>query len=144
VHTWLHLLYKIPRNPTSRRVYAWRKLKRLGALLLHDSIWCLPSTPRTLEQFQWLVVEIEELGGEAMLWESRLVMGEKDDTLVREFLEQVDSEYEGLLSELEREHPDLMILSRRYQQVRMRDYFQSELGKRVQEALLSARGGNQS
>ncbi|MGH2524049.1 MAG: Chromate resistance protein ChrB, partial [Anaerolineales bacterium] len=27
----------------------WRKLKRLGALLLHDAVWLLPPTPYTLE-----------------------------------------------------------------------------------------------
>jgi hypothetical protein len=82
---WLHLLYKIQRTPTSHRVYVWRKLKKLGAILLHDSVMCLPSTPRTLEHFRWLVVEIEELGGEAMLWESRLVLGQKNESIINRF-----------------------------------------------------------
>jgi DNA-binding transcriptional regulator PaaX len=141
VQTWLHLLYKIPRNPTSRRVYVWRKLKRLGALLLHDSVWCLPSTPRTLEHFQWLVVEIEELGGEAMLWQSQLILGEKNETLIQKFQEQVNVDYGEILSELNEEKQDLSALSKKYQQIKMKDYFLSELGKQVEQALLSARGG---
>jgi hypothetical protein len=54
---WLLLLYKVARQPSARRVYIWRKLKRLGALLLHDAAWVLPATPRTREQFQWLAAE---------------------------------------------------------------------------------------
>src|SRR5256885_9772574 len=68
---WVLLVYKIPREPTASRAQVWRKLKRLGALLLHDAVWVLPATPWTREQFQWLTVEIGELGGEAYLWEDR-------------------------------------------------------------------------
>ncbi len=71
---WMLLVYKIPREPTSSRALVWRKLKRLGALLLHDAVWVLPATAWTREQFQWLAVEIGELGGEAYLWESHLLL----------------------------------------------------------------------
>jgi predicted ATPase len=141
VQYWLHLLYKIPRNPSKVRVYVWRKLKRIGAVLLHESVWCLPSTPKTKEQFQWLVLEIQELGGEASLWESRLVIGGRDEVIIKEFLEQVDNHYTEILSELKEEQFDLVALSKRYQQVMMQDYFQSELGKRVLAELHAARGG---
>ncbi len=59
--SWMLLVYKIPREPTASRAIVWRKLKRLGALLLHDAVWVLPATPWTREQFQWLAVEIGEL-----------------------------------------------------------------------------------
>jgi len=49
MHTWVLLHYKIPREPSAQRVFIWRKLKRLGALLLHDALWVLPATPRTRE-----------------------------------------------------------------------------------------------
>jgi len=42
--TWVLLTYKIPREPTASRAYVWRKLKRLGALLMHDAVWVLPNT----------------------------------------------------------------------------------------------------
>jgi len=34
--TWLLLHYKLPTKPSALRVYTWRKLRRLGAILLHD------------------------------------------------------------------------------------------------------------
>lgn len=138
---WLHLVYKIPRNPSKIRVYVWRKLKRLGAVLLHESVWCLPSTPKTKEQYQWLTIEIQELGGEASLWESQLVLGIKEEYIIKEFLNQVDQEYTEILVELQKGQIDLVTLSKKYQQIKIKDYFHSELGKRVLEELQYARGG---
>jgi len=138
---WVLLVYRIPREPTSSRAMIWRKLKRLGALLLHDAVWVLPATPWTREQFQWLAVEIGELEGEAYLWESRLLLNGQEDALVRQFQARVDAAYQEILDELEQDDADLVALSRKYQQVRSQDYFHSEVGLQVRERLMSARGG---
>jgi hypothetical protein len=139
--SWVLLVYRIPREPTSSRATIWRKLKRLGALLLHDAVWVLPATSWTREQFQWLAVEIGELGGEAHLWESRLLLNGQEDALVRQFQTRVDATYQEILNELEQDDADLIALSRKYQQVRAQDYFHSEMGLQVRERLMSARGG---
>ncbi|HEY3363572.1 MAG TPA: hypothetical protein VGK74_00695, partial [Symbiobacteriaceae bacterium] len=55
--------------------------------------------------------------------------------------DQVNASYTEILAELERPEADLTGLSRRYQQVKALDYFQSERGDQVLQALLSARGG---
>jgi hypothetical protein len=138
---WVLLVYKIPREPTSSRATIWRKLKRLGALLLHDAVWVLPATPWTREQFQWLAVEIGELEGEAYLWESRLLLNGQEDALVRQFQARVDAAYQEILDGLEQDDADLVALSRKYQHVRSQDYFHSEVGIQVRERLMSARGG---
>jgi len=139
---WVVLVYKIPREPAAGRVYVWRKLKRLGALLLHDAVWLLPATPWTREQFQWLAVEIRELGGEALVWESRMVLPGQDETLVQQFVAEVDEAYRAVLAALQQADADLAALARQYQQVQARDYFQSPLGQQVRAALLRARGGD--
>jgi Protein ChrB, N-terminal len=138
---WVLLVYKIPREPTASRAQVWRKLKRLGALLLHDAVWVLPATPWTREQFQWLAVEIGELGGEAYLWESHLLLNGQTDALVQQFQTRVDAAYQEILHELELDDADLVALSRTYQQVRAQDYFHSEVGIHVRERLMRARGG---
>ncbi len=138
---WVLLVYKIPREPTASRAQVWRKLKRLGALLLHDAVWVLPATPWTREQFQWLAVEIGELGGEAHLWESYLLLNGQTDALVQQFQARVDVAYQEILDELEQEDADLVALSRTYQQVRALDYFHSALGTHVRERLMNSRGG---
>jgi len=141
VQDWLHLMYKLPRNPSKIRVNIWRKLKKLGAVLLYESVWCLPSNPKTREHFQWLLIEIQELGGEASLWETRLVLGEEDQFIIQEFIKQVDKDYTEILEQLNEGDPDLTVLSKKYQQIQRKDYFQSKLGKQIFEELKARRGG---
>jgi hypothetical protein len=144
VHTsaWVLLVYKVPREPTALRALVWRRLKRLGALLLHDAAWVLPATDWTREQMQWLAVEIGELGGESMLWEAQPLLSGQEDALIQQFLEKVNTTYRDILAELAQEDADLVALSRKYQQARAQDYFQSPLGRQVRDQLLAARGGN--
>jgi len=140
VQMWVLLHYKIPREPSAPRVYVWRKLKRLGALLLQDAVWVLPATPHTREDFQWLAMEIIEQGADATVWEAGLLLAGQEETLVRQFLAQVEVEYRALLAGLEGADPDLATLSRRYQQAQGQDYFHSDLGQRVRATLLAAGG----
>ncbi len=143
--TWLLFVYKVPNEPSARRVYVWRKLKAMGAIVLHDSVWVLPSNARTREKLQWLAGEIKEMeGGESMLWEaSQLFTGQGVD-LVQQFTDQVDALYKDILTQLQRKNPDLAALSRQYQLANAQDYFQSELGKKVYETLIGLRRKGES
>ena len=134
------LVYNVPNKPTSNRLFVWRKLKKLGALLLHDSVWVLPANPHTREQLRWLASEIVELKGEATVWEARQALTADEDKLVARFNETVEDSYRELLAELKRKNRDLAAASRRYQQLRSQDYFNSQLGQRVREALIAAKG----
>jgi hypothetical protein len=137
---WLLLAYKMPRDPTAGRVAVWRKLKQLGAVALQDAVWVLPSTPQTREQFQWLAAEIQEFEGEATLWESRLLADAMERRMIAQFSEPVESAYRDILRDLKKKRRDLISLSKRYQQILTRDYFRSELGKKVRAALVTAQG----
>jgi hypothetical protein len=133
---WLLLVYRIPREPTSRRVFVWRKLKQLGAIALQDAVWVLPRTPRTQEQLQWLAAEITELEGNAVLWEAEQVYATDSNELRQQFIQPVEEEYRVLLAALKKKSADLSALSSRYQQAQSRDYFASPLGPQVREQLL--------
>ncbi|MCF8567421.1 ChrB protein [Alicyclobacillus tolerans] len=139
MRSWVILHYKIPNKPSAGRVYVWRKMKSLGAILLHDAVWVLPYTPRNHEKFQWLSSEILELGGQCMLWRGELPLPEQEEELARQFTQMVDTDYADMLDALAEKNADLRALSLRYQQVRAKDYFQSELGQRVHSTLLSYR-----
>ena len=136
--SWVLLTYRVAREPSAGRVGVWRKLKRLGALLVHDAVWVLPATPRTNEQLQWLAAEIRELGGDAWLWHASLAPGGQHESLVGQFLEQVDAIYAEILTALQQEDADLAALSKRYQQARSLDYFDSPLGAQTRQSLLSS------
>jgi len=92
LQSWLLFLYKVPHEPSSHRVYVWRKLKRYEALLLHDAVWALPVSSRSLAQFQELAEEISKLGGDSLLWEARLAVGKQDESLTRALMAQLESE----------------------------------------------------
>lgn len=141
---WIVLTYKVPREPTSCRVYVWRKLKQLGAIAMQDAVWVLPATAKTQEHFQWLATEIGELGGEARLWSSTLLLEISEASLRQQFTDLVEPEYKEMLAALRRKKRDLTALAHRFQQVMARDYFSSELGTTVREKLLAARGEKKS
>jgi ChrB-like protein len=137
---WLLLHYKLPNKPSALRVYTWRKLKRFGALLLHEAVWVLPDLPRTAEQIQWLAAEIEEMGGDAFYWRANSLLSTQEDSIVHQFQEQVDKVYSDLLKRLEKSKPDLQEISQEYQRALSQDFFHSKLGLRVREKLTSKRG----
>ena len=138
--TWLLLHYKLPSKPSALRVYIWRKLKRLGAILLHEAVWVLPDNPRTAEQIQWLAAEIQERGGNAYYWRAKTILGEHEESIRQQFNEQVDAVYSDLLKRLEKPRADLQEIAKQYQQAASQDFFHSKLGLLVREKLTSKRG----
>ena len=141
VASWLLLLYKIPRTPSAPRVYVWRKLKRTGAILLHDAVWVLPDLPRTAEQIQWLTAEIQEMGGEGFSWRASTLLGISDESLKQKFIEQVDAIYADLLKQLKKSKPDVQDIATAYQQAISQDFFHSKLGLQLRNKLESKRSG---
>lgn len=140
---WLLLIYKVPNEPSARRVYVWRKLKGMGAILLQDSAWVLPANIRTREKMQWLATEIRDMeGGVVTLWEALEVFIGQPSDMEQQFMAQVDRIYSEILIQLGKEEPDLALLSKQYQQAASHDYFQSTLGQQVREALMKRRGGH--
>lgn len=140
---WLLLIYKVPNEPSARRVYVWRKLKGMGALLLQDSVWVLPAKAQTREKMQWLATEIKDMdGGSATLWEADEVFTGQVTNLVEQFTAHTDALYTEILAQLEQPDADLAVLAKKFQQAQTQDYFQSALGEHVRQALLRRRGGD--
>ena len=137
---WLLLHYKLPSKPTALRVYIWRKLKKMGAILLHDAIWVVPENTRTAEQYQWLTAEVEEMGGSAHYWRATSIISEHDKSVIETFNKQVDEIYFKLLKKLDKPRANLQEISQQYQQAVAQDFFHSKLGQLVREKLTSKRG----
>jgi adenylate kinase family enzyme len=138
--TWLLLHYKLPSKPSALRVYIWRKLKRVGAILLHEAVWVLPDTPRTAEQVQWLAAEIQEMGGNAYYWRANMILDEHEESILQQFNHEVDSVYSDLLKRLEKPRADVQEIAKQYQQASAQDFFKSKLGGLVREKLTAKRG----
>jgi Protein ChrB, N-terminal len=121
--TWVLLLYTLPREPSAPRVAAWRKLKKLNALLLHDAVWVLPARPPLIEHFRWLAAEVGEAGGEAHVWIAGQGLPGQDDALVALFQAQAEAGYQAILAALDTREVEPPTLARRYQAVAACDYF---------------------
>src|ERR1051325_4870850 len=86
VHKWLLLVHQLPPKPSNLRVRVWRKLQQLGAISVKNSIYVLPLTEKTGEDFQWLKQEIETSGGEATIFQADSVEGAMDEEIIAYFL----------------------------------------------------------
>src|SRR5215213_1152795 len=76
---WLLLIHQLPSKPAYQRVKVWRRLQALGAVAVKSTVYALPAGEQAQEDFEWLLKEISELGGEGMIFEARLVDGLSDD-----------------------------------------------------------------
>ena len=94
-------------SPASFRSSTARRRRSSGV----TSNQSLPATSRTQEQFQWLAAEIEELGGEVLVWNSEPADPSRSDALVEQFTAQVEAEYETILKALKKKSPDLKQLA---------------------------------
>jgi hypothetical protein len=93
---WLLLVHQIPPKPDYFRVKVRRRLQRLGAVALKSTVYVLPWTDDTLEDFQWLRSEIAGEGGEAIVCEARFVEGVTDVELERVFRRARDADYAAI------------------------------------------------
>src|SRR5919197_4896870 len=64
---WLLLIYTVPAQPSRKRAFVWRELKKAGAVYLRDGVCVLPERQDTLAAFQAIAAKVEEFGGEAIL-----------------------------------------------------------------------------
>ena len=90
---WLLLIHQIPPKPDYFRVKIWRRLQRVGAVAVKNSVYVLPKSDTTLEDFQWILREITEGGGDASLCEAGFVEGLNDSRIELLFRAARDADY---------------------------------------------------
>ncbi len=94
--SWLALSYTLPPSLPSRRVTFWRRLRRLGALQGPGGLYLLPDRADCLEGMQWLVEEIRQVGGEALVARAERIAGLDDVEIKKRFTAARDAEWEQL------------------------------------------------
>ena len=99
---WLLLIHQIPPKPDYLRVKIWRRLQRLGAVPVKNSVYVLPKSDQTQEDFQWVLREVVESGGDASLCEARFVDGLSDDQVMQLFRSAREDDYQEISRDLER------------------------------------------
>jgi hypothetical protein len=76
---WLMLIHQIPPKPDYLRVKVRRRLRRLGAIPLKNTVYLLPDEAESLEDFTWLAREIRAEGGTALICRAELLDGMTDE-----------------------------------------------------------------
>jgi len=98
---WILLIHQLPPKPTNLRVRIWRKLQKLGAVAIKNSVYVLPANEKTHEDFQWLKQEIESAGGEATVFQAASVEGATDEEIMAAFRKARDEEFAAIAAELD-------------------------------------------
>ena len=82
---WILLIHSIPPRPNYLRVKIGRRLQKVGAVAVKNSVYALPRTEGAREDLEWIAHEISSDGGEAQLCESRFIGGVTDDAIEQQF-----------------------------------------------------------
>lgn len=98
---WLLLIHQLPPKPTNLRVRIWRKLQKLGAVAIKNSVYVLPANDKTHEDFQWLKQEIEAAGGEAAVFRADSVEAATDKEIIRSFRQARDAEFSDITASID-------------------------------------------
>ena len=96
---WLLLIHQLPTKPAYFRVKIWRRLQGIGAVAVKSTVYALPANAETQEDFEWLLKEIVEGGGEAMVCEARLIDGLSDAQARALFDTARDEDYAAVAKE---------------------------------------------
>lgn len=137
---WLVLIHQVPPKPDYLRVKVRRRLQRLGAVALKNSVYVLPATRERMEDFQWLAKEIQGDGGEAIVCEAWFAAGIRDDELTAQFSRECDRRYAEIAEEAallsgEADAGTLLRAKRKLADAARLDFFQAP-GRRAAEAAL--------
>ena len=138
---WLVLIHSLPPKPDYVRVKIRRKLQRIGAVALKNTVYVLPRLDETLEDFQWLRREITADGGEAMILDSDFIEGVPNGVLERMAREERDREYrdfvEAASALASASDADIARLRRQLADIVRRDHFNAP-GRDAAEFALNA------
>jgi hypothetical protein len=90
---WLLLIHQIPPKPDYLRVKIGRRLQKVGAVPVKNSVYVLPDRGQSFEDFQWIRTEIIDGGGDASICRADFIDGLTNDQLRHLFRSARDAEY---------------------------------------------------
>jgi hypothetical protein len=96
---WLLLIHQIPPKPGYFRAKVGRRLQRVGAVAIKNSVYVLPINEQTREDLQWIAREIQQEGGEATLCDATFVEGLGDEQVERLFQTAREADYAQIAEE---------------------------------------------
>jgi len=133
----LLLIHQVPPKPDYARVKIRRRLQSIGAVPLKRTVYALPASDQSREDFEWLLREIEQLGGEATICEGSFLEPETGTRLIAAQRAERSREYGEIAASAQRESGDVDRLKRRLALVSGVDHFEAQ-GRADAEAAIMA------
>ena len=94
---WLVLIHQIPPKPDALRVKIWRRLQRIGAVAIKQSVYVMPFSEQSREDLSWTLKEILDGGGDGSISELRFMEGLTDKQVISQFQNARKSDYENII-----------------------------------------------
>ena len=141
---WLLLIAQLPPKPDYLRVKLRRRVQRIGAVALRNSVFALPNRADTTEDLVWLRTELLADGADAIICGASPIAGLTDAELERRFQAGRDEDYDEIIEEARavtaagvREDAvrALPRLRRRLDEVKKLDFFGAERGEAARDAI---------
>lgn len=153
---WLLFTYWLPPEPSRKRVFIWRQLKKIGALSMEGTGWLLPKTEPLSVAMTDITHTVEEMGGTTNLYVVADFSGEQEQRTIARFQQAREREYSEIIKEchktlkhIEREEQahqfnfeeveelegDLEKITRWFSDVKKRDFWEVALRKEVERLI---------
>jgi hypothetical protein len=114
VRDWLLITVSTPGGVSSTlRVYAWRKLRSLGAHYLQQSVCLLPATPTTTRATTKVVTRLRAEGGHGEVLRIQLMDSKQEAAVVDAIARERTDEYHELVESTREFHEELELERRR-------------------------------
>lgn len=98
---WLLLIHQIPPKPDYFRVKIWRRLQKVGAVSIKQSVYVLPDNEQSHEDLHWIVNEITGGGGIASLSKAVFLEGISNAQIESLFQTARENDYEKIVLEVQ-------------------------------------------
>lgn len=95
---WLQLTYKVPSEPSQKRVWVWRRLQNLGAFALQNSVYLLPFSEEVEKQFRQLAHDIQAMDGEASIFSVFALDPADEQRILQALIEVRSEEYDAVIA----------------------------------------------
>lgn len=154
--TWLLLTYKVPSEPSAKRLALWRRLKALGAVYLQNGVCVLPKTDEHIRRLKVLENDITTMEGDCVLLETIALDKAQEEKVITRFTDDRNEQYQELLgrckdfeaeiakeisiqkftyAELDEEETDLKKLENWYEKIQKLDFYGAPLARVAQARL---------
>lgn len=97
---WIFFSYSLPANPSKARVYAWRQLKKMGAVNLQN-VWIVPHAVERIRELENLTEGIQKYKGAALVMVGTIPVKHQEQSVLKALAASRDEEYVEVIEQCE-------------------------------------------